>query len=78
MKKLNVSAQFAFAMILTVAAVSGCKKQDADPVTLELRSGAAPDAGVITPPAPGNHMPAPDAPAPAQSAMSEPATPSAR
>jgi hypothetical protein len=71
MKKLNVQAKFAIALILTAAAVSGCKKQEADPVTPELRSGATPDAGVITPPAPGNHMPAPEAPAPAPSAISE-------
>lgn len=77
MENFNVPAKFAFAMILTAAAVSGCKKQDADPVTPELRSGATPDAGVITPPAPGNHMPGPDAPAPAPSAVSESATPAA-
>lgn len=78
MKNFNVPAKFALAMILTAAAMSACKKQDANPTTPELRSGATPDAGVITPPAPGNHMPAPDAPAPAPSAASEPATPAAR
>jgi hypothetical protein len=78
MKNLSVPAKFAFAMILTTAAVSGCKKQEADPAAPELRSGATPDAGVITPPAPGNQMPAPEAPAPAPSAISEPATTSGK
>lgn len=77
MKNFHVPAKFAFAMTLTAAAVSGCKKHDADPTTPELRSGAAPDAGVITPPAPANHVPTPGAPAPAPSAVSEPATPAA-
>ena len=76
MSNQTVPARFALAMILTAAFVSGCKKQDADPAAPEVRGGAAPDAGVITPPAPGNHVPAPEAAAPAPAPMSEPATPS--
>jgi hypothetical protein len=42
MKHLNVPAKFAFAMILTAAAVTGCKKQEADPVTPEATSAPTP------------------------------------
>ena len=78
MKTLNVPARFAFALILTAAAVSGCKKQDADPVTPEVKTGATPDAGNITPPVPGNEIPPPEAPAPAPRPMPEANTPVAR
>ena len=40
MKKLNVPAKFALTLILTAAAVSGCKKQDADPFTPEAPAPA--------------------------------------
>lgn len=55
MKHLNVPAKFAFAMILTAAAVTGCKKQEADPVTPEATStptpapSASPAAPAATP-----------------------------
>jgi hypothetical protein len=66
MKQLNVPAKFAFALILTAAAVTGCKKQEADPVTPEATtvptpapsatpSTPAPDA--TTPPAAGSPTP---------------------
>ena len=42
MKQLNVPAKFAFALILTAAAVTGCKKQEADPVTPEATSAPTP------------------------------------
>ncbi|SEN93165.1 hypothetical protein SAMN05428959_103830 [Duganella sp. CF517] len=75
MKKLTAPAKFALAMILTAAAVTGCKKQDADPVTPETKIGATPDAGNITPPVPGNELPAPAAPAPAPMPMPQANTP---
>lgn len=78
MKKLNIPAKFALALILTAAAVTGCKKQDADPFTPEAKTGATPDAGNITPPVPGNHMPPPEAPAPAPLPMPEANTPVSR
>jgi hypothetical protein len=78
MKTLNMPTRFAFALILTAAAVSGCKKQDADPMAPQVNSGATPDAGNITPPVPGNQIPAPEAPAPAPMPMPEAASPVAR
>jgi hypothetical protein len=73
MKHLNVPAKFAFAMILTAAAVSGCKKQDADHVTPEATTvptpapaatpatpagtATTPAAGMTTPPAAGSATP---------------------
>lgn len=78
MKQLTTTAKFAFALVLTAAAVTGCKKQDAGPVTPEPKIGAAQDAGNITPPVPGNELPAPAAPAPAPMPMPEANTPVAR
>ena len=78
MKKLTVTTKFAMAMILTAAAVTGCKKQDVDPVTPETRTGAASDAGNITPPVPGNEMPPPATRAPAPLPMPEANTPVAQ
>jgi len=75
MKKLTAPTKFALAMILTAAAVSGCKKQDADPVTPETKIGATPDAGNITPPVPGNELPPPAAAAPNPMPMPEANTP---
>jgi len=75
MKKLNVPAKFALTLILTAAAVSGCKKQDADPFTPEAKTGAVQDAGNITPPVPGNQIPPPEAPAPAPMPMPAANTP---
>lgn len=75
MKKLTAPAKFALAMILAAAAVSGCKKQDVDPVTPETKIGAASDAGNITPPVPGNELPPPATRAPAPMPMPEANTP---
>ena len=75
MKKLTAPAKFALAMILTAAAVTGCKKQDADPAASEATIGANPDSGNITPPVPGNETPPPAAPAPAPMPMPEANTP---
>jgi hypothetical protein len=44
----------------------------------QVNSGATPDAGNITPPVPGNQIPAPEAPAPAPMPMPEAASPVAR
>ncbi|MBP1204517.1 hypothetical protein JOD97_002559 [Duganella sp. 1411] len=65
MKKLNVPAKFALTVVLTAAAVTGCKKQDADPFTPQAKTEAAQDTGYITPPMPANKMPPPEPSAPA-------------
>nr|WP_315393017.1 hypothetical protein [uncultured Duganella sp.] len=63
MKQLHAPAKFAFALILTAAAVTGCKKQD--PVTPEATAPApvaapAPAPDATTPPAPGATTPPAD------------------
>ena len=58
MKQLNVPAKFAFALILTAAAVTGCKKQEADPVTPEATTAPAPAPSAMP------STPAPDATTP--------------
>lgn len=81
MNHLNVPAKFALAMILTAAAVSGCKKQEADHVTPEATTvptpapaatpatpagnSTTPDAGMTTPPAAGAATPTDGATPPA-------------
>ena len=81
MNNLHVPAKFALAMILTAAAVSGCKKQEADPVTPDATTmptpapsatpatpagtATTPDAGMTTPPAAGSATPTDGATAPA-------------
>lgn len=63
MKQLNVPAKFAFALILTAAAVTGCKKQD--PVTPEATTATspAPSAAPATPTPDATTPAAPGAPA---------------
>lgn len=78
MKTLTNTAKIAVAVLVAAAAVSGCKKQDADPMTPDPKVGAVPDAGNITPPVPGNRIPAPEAPAPAPIPMPEANTPVTR
>jgi hypothetical protein len=58
MKQLHLPAKFAFALVLTAAAVTGCKKQEADPVTPEATTMPAPAA---TPTTPSGTTPTPDA-----------------
>jgi len=69
MKQLNVPAKFAFALILTAAAVTGCKKQEADPVTPEATTVPTP-APSATPSTP---TPAPDATTPPAAGSPTPA-----
>ena len=78
MLPLSAHVKLALALALTVAAVSGCKKQDVDPVTPETKIGATPDAGNITPPVPGNELPPPAAAAPNPMPMPEANTPASR
>lgn len=66
MKQLNVPAKFALALILTAAAVTGCKKQD--PVTPEATAPAATPA-----PATPSTSPTPDATTPPAAGTTPPA-----
>jgi len=75
MKKLTAPANLVLAMILTAAAVTGCKKQDVEPVTPQTKIGAVSDAGNITPPVPGNQLTPPVTQAPAPMPMPEANTP---
>lgn len=65
MKKPNVAAKLTLTLVLTAAAITGCKKQDADPFAPEAKTDAAQDTGYITPPMPANKMPPPEPSAPA-------------
>lgn len=65
MKKPNVAAKLALTLIVTAAAITGCKKQDADAFTPEAKTDAAQDTGYITPPTPANKMPPPEPSSPA-------------
>lgn len=75
MKQLHAPAKFAFALILTAAAVTGCKKQEADPVTPEATTAPAPapSAAPATPTPDATTPPAAGAPNPTD-ATTPPAT----
>lgn len=89
MKQLTTSGKFVCALILTVAAVTGCKNKDADRVTPpEPTVAPAPAATPATPPATDGTAPS-TAPAPeggnvtppaatTPAPTTEPATPPAR
>ncbi|HWW71017.1 MAG TPA: hypothetical protein VN089_13835 [Duganella sp.] len=66
MKQLNVPAKFAFALILTAAAITGCKKQD--PVTPEATAPAVTPAPAATP----STSPTPDATTPPAAGTTNP------
>jgi hypothetical protein len=85
MKQLHAPVKFAFALILTAAAITGCKKQDVNPPAPEVvappantaPTGATPTPDTTTPP-PAT-VPAPDATTPPPGTAPDPAgTPPAR
>lgn len=84
MKQLHLTGKIACALLLTVAAITGCKdKEPVSPPTPVVDAPAvtppaatpAPEGGNMTPPA---GTPAPDATTPAPAPTTEPPPPPAR